>query len=480
MKLRSHYGARTIVLATGCFDLLHKGHVYFLKEAASQGDVLVVGVNTDHSVRELKGSGRPIITAADRSAVLAELRCVDHIFTFDGPCACEPIRLLRPDIFAVGTETPVRYPDEITAATEVNAKVHVVPRTSSTSTTGIIESIESPKPVPLISVIYVNWNTKNVLANSLESLRKHNRLESIEIIVVDNSSGDGTIEWLHRDWPDIKIVSLDKNVGFAVGNNKGAECATGEYLLLLNTDTIVLPTTLSGLMSVLTENPQVGCVGARHLNTDGTLQRSMDSFPNLEADFFTLTELHRLNWVARFLGRRHAWWSDHCEYREVDWVNGACMLIRRRTFEEVGGFDPRFFIYGEEVDLCYRIRKAGWKIVFSPDAEIIHFGGAAMDHVALRRLLLKYEGLVRFYDSHRSWLSRLAIRIVIAFTSICRAIAILLGRILPGNSKARNGLNPIISQLESSVGTLDALKAWMRITFEAIRIPWGKDIQDRT
>jgi D-beta-D-heptose 7-phosphate kinase/D-beta-D-heptose 1-phosphate adenosyltransferase len=172
-KVRSYYNNKTIVLATGCFDLLHKGHVYFLKKAASQGDVLIVGLNADDSVRDLKGAGRPIITAADRCAVLAEFVCVDHVFTFVGTCVSDSMRILCPDVLAIGTESVERYPDEINTAHEVKARVHPIPKIDSTSTTGIIDSIEERKSKTLVSVVYVNWNTRDLLAASLESLRKY-------------------------------------------------------------------------------------------------------------------------------------------------------------------------------------------------------------------------------------------------------------------------------------------------------------------
>lgn len=142
-NLRKRYASQQIVLATGCFDLIHKGHVYFLKEAATQGDLLVVGVNSDESVRGLKGPSRPIVAASDRCAVLAEFACVDYVFTYDEPCAGESIRMLRPNVFAVGADSVGHYPDEINAARAANARIYEISKTSSTSTTGIIDVIKS-------------------------------------------------------------------------------------------------------------------------------------------------------------------------------------------------------------------------------------------------------------------------------------------------------------------------------------------------
>lgn len=321
----------------------------------------------------------------------------------------------------------------------------------------------------MVSVIYVNWNTRRLLEGSLISLRAATNLGGVEVIVVDNGSTDGTVEWLRRDWPFVNIVRLDHNVGFSVGNNIGVSHSTGEFLLLLNTDTILRSSTVSGLTRVLESSPDVGCAGARHVNVDGSLQRSMDSFPNLEADLMTLTELHRLGCVASALRRRHAWWSDHDQCRDVDWVNGACIMVRRSAFEAVDGFDPRFFIYGEEVDLCKRISERGWRIVFTPEAEVVHLGGAAMDHVAIERLCLKHEGLLRFYDKHRSIPSRLAIRGLVIATIACRALAVLLMMSLKGRATVVDRAWSAITQLGPQSRVADAFRAWSRIGRSAVR-----------
>lgn len=140
--LRNRHANQEVVLASGCFDLIHKGHIYFLKQAATQGDILVVGVNSDESVRALKGSNRPIIGETDRCAVLVEFSCVDYVFTYNERCAGESIRMLRPDVFVVGADSIGDYPDEIEAAHTVGARIYEVSKTASSSTSGIIEVIK--------------------------------------------------------------------------------------------------------------------------------------------------------------------------------------------------------------------------------------------------------------------------------------------------------------------------------------------------
>jgi rfaE bifunctional protein nucleotidyltransferase chain/domain len=464
--LREREPGKAFVLATGCFDLLHKGHVFFLREAARYGDVLIVGVNSDDSVRELKGANRPIVPAADRCAVLAEFECVDYVFEYPERCAGVSIDLLRPDVFCVGEDSLGKYPDELSAAQRHGTRIERISKLQSLSTTEMIGRIQKPpqqRVRPLVSVIYVNWNTRRLLHDSLESLKKNTGGFPLEIVVVDNGSNDGTVAWLHETHPDVVLVPLDRNFGFAVGNNKGAERATGDYLLLLNTDTLVLASTVSGLVDVLEADLRVGCAGARHLNKDGSLQRSMDSFPNLEADILTYSELHRLSPVKRILSRRHAWWSGHQQQREVDWVNGACMMFRREAFVQAGGFDADFVIYGEEVDLCRRLKNKGWHVVFTPHAEVVHLGGASMDHIPGERLILKYNGLLRFYDKHKSRGARLAIRVVLMGMLVARAGLLLLLSALPRHPSFVQRARDVITQMGHEIGTRETFRTWRRI-----------------
>lgn len=464
--LRRQFQGKTLVLATGCFDLVHRGHVFFLQEAAKHGDVLVVGVNSDSSVRDIKGVGRPIVNANDRCAVLSAFGCVDFVFEYSEKCAGISIEALRPHVFCVGEDSVGKYPDELEAAERHRVRITQIAKLPAPSTTAIVSRIEIGKEQrvrPLISVIYVNWNTQKLLENSLSSLKAHSGLQQLEIIVVDNGSTDNSVAWLKDFHPDILLISLERNMGFSIGNNEGAARASGDYLLLLNTDTVVLPTTVPGLVRVLEADPTIGCVGAKHLNEDNSLQRSMDSFPNLVADSFTYTEVHRFPRVARWLGRRHAWWSAHDRLRSVDWVNGACMLFRRDAFDHAGGFDEDIFIYGEEVDLCKRISDQGWGVIFSPGAEIIHLGGGAMNRVAAKRLVLNYRGLVRFYDKHKSAGARVSIRIVLLSTICLRAGFLLLFCLFPTKPAFARRARGIITQMGPDAPMGEALGAWARI-----------------
>lgn len=283
---------------------------------------------------------------------------------------------------------------------------------------------EGKEVAALVAVIIVNWNTRELLQQALATLYEKTPNVSLEVVVVDNGSSDGSVDLVRDQFPDVAIVPLPENLGFAKANNIGFAHSSAPYVLLLNSDTIVLPTTVSGCVAVLDRDPTIGCVGARHLNGDGSLQRSVDSFPSLLNDALSMTELHRLGPVERFLRRRFAWWGEHDRECEVGWVNGACMMVRRTVIDAVGALDEGTFIYGEEVDWCYRMQQAGWKVVFTPNAEVIHLGGQAMDQAADRRVHLRYAGQLRFYRRHYSGAQVAALRILFTTVSSVRLLAI--------------------------------------------------------
>jgi GT2 family glycosyltransferase len=275
-----------------------------------------------------------------------------------------------------------------------------------------------------VSVVIVNWNTRDLLRQTLTTLHQETAGIDFETIVVDNGSTDGSAEMVSREWAGVHLISSPVNLGFAGGNNLGFRQSRGRYILLLNSDTIVLSSTLPVMTAFLDEHPEAGCVGCRHLNDDRTLQRSMDTFPSLMNDFLSYTELHRLKIFRPYLLRNFAWWSDHDVTREIDWVNGACMMVRYEILEQIGGLDEGFFIYAEEIDWCYRIRQAGWKIYFTPESEIIHLGGKAMDRVPDRRIILKYTGQYRFYSKHYPFRKRLLFRALVSFIALSRIFLI--------------------------------------------------------
>lgn len=318
------------------------------------------------------------------------------------------------------------------------------------------DSSEAQSPSqPDVSVVIVTWNTRDLLLEVLRSLYAETRDVSFEVIVVDNASDDGTSEVVRSRFPEVRLLELATNRGFTGGNNEGFKVARGRYVLLLNSDTIVLPTTVVPLVRFLDEHPRAGCAGARHLNADGSLQRSMDDVPSLLADALYYTELFRVPVIRRWLSRRCAWWSDHDIEREAGWVNGACMMVRRDVITEIGGLDERLFIYGEELDWCYRMQQAGWTVHFIPSAEVIHLGGKAMDNAADRRAQLLMEGQLHFYREHQSSRTCAAFSVVLALTAVVRLLGIRLLWLVEVVSRRRYD------------------DAWNLVTTERIRVPYA-------
>jgi GT2 family glycosyltransferase len=229
--------------------------------------------------------------------------------------------------------------------------------------------------VPAISVVVVNWNTKELLRTCLASVRDH--LPEAETICVDNASADGSPEMVTAEFPSATLIRNERNLGFGAANNIGMAAARAPVFLLLNSDARLLDGTIAPLAARLEREPRLGVIGPRLRYEDGRLQASAHRFGSLR--LLALEELGLYKLLSRsraaevLLG---AYW-DHAHERQVDWVVGACMLVRRDVFEKTGGFDPAIFLYGEEVEWCERIRATGWDILFSPEAEVAHVGHAS-------------------------------------------------------------------------------------------------------
>lgn len=284
-------------------------------------------------------------------------------------------------------------------------------------------------PLIDVSVVIVNWNTRELLRGCLSSLLDHVDSLQIETIVVDNGSGDGSAAMVAREFPWVCLLTNTRNLGFAAANNQGMSRAHGGYLLLLNSDTVVLPGALQRMIHFMDEHPHVGALGPRLLNADGSLQSSARDFSRPGRDALAILEVERWPLVGtiarRNMRRRSAYWSDHQPTREVDWAMGACLLLRRDALEQVGLLDDAYFFFAEEMDLCYRLRQQGWPVVFLADAEIVHLGGQSASRVPAARLVWHYTGLLRFYHLHRPRLQQIVIRAVIALAATAHIVWLL-------------------------------------------------------
>lgn len=279
---------------------------------------------------------------------------------------------------------------------------------------------------PQVSVVLVNWNSRNLLEQALTSLHQTTTAAGVpfETIVVDNGSRDGSVNYIRDAWPGVQLIPLDSNRGFAAANNIGFKSCRGQYVLLLNVDTIAQPTMVSGLIECMAEHPEAGCVGARHLNADRSLQWSMDDFPSLLNDTLRYTDLYRLPFLQAWLRRKYPAFSAHDVEREVGWVNGACLMVRRKVIEQVGGLDEYFFVYAEELDWCYRMWQGGWTVRFTPRAEVIHLLGGTFSPSDGKRTILLYQSLRRYYRRHYSDARYRAVSTMVALNALWRLIAL--------------------------------------------------------
>lgn len=303
----------------------------------------------------------------------------------------------------------------------------------------------------MISVVIVSYNTRDLLRDCLLSLPAAAQGLGYEVFVVDNASTDGTVEMLRREFPGAHVIANTGNVGFATANNQGLELARDAYLLLLNPDTAMQPGSLRTLCEWLATHPEAGAVGPRLLNGDGSLQRSAYHFPRpsllLLEQLSAATLLRKLPGLdRRYLG---AW--AHDRPRQVDWLVGACLLLRREALASTGLLDPNFFMYGEEIDLLKRLADRGWRTWLVPEAKVVHYGGASSAQVGIRAGLQATRGMYQFYRKHYGP------RALLAAQMVFRVVALL--------KLARDGARLVarLARKEPTSSTRDALALWWKI-----------------
>lgn len=242
-----------------------------------------------------------------------------------------------------------------------------------------------------LSVIIVNWNTKDLLINCLNSIYQTINNLIFEVIVADNASSDGSVEMLERQFPSVIRIINRENKGFGAANNQALKVMQGEYALLLNTDTLLTPDAVNKLWNFCEANDRAAIACGQLLNADGTKQNSIASSPGL-LTLVTNTSLLEFLFPRRFPSKRY----KHTSPIEVDSAIGACMMIRKKALDETGFFDERYFFFFEETDLAYSLRLKGWKIYHIPDAFIYHLQGQSIGH-NIRSRIEFYRSRYKFF-----------------------------------------------------------------------------------
>lgn len=255
------------------------------------------------------------------------------------------------------------------------------------------------------SIIIVSWNAKKYLAECLQSISEETANHHSEIIVVDNASTDGSPEYVRKRFPNIKLICNDANVGFAKANNIGIRQSTGKYKFLINSDVIVLKGCFDKMLEYMDQHSETGMLGPRILNPDGTLQPSCMGFPNLWNNFCRAFALDSFFPKSRLFGGRLMAFSPHDTICGAEVLNGCFWMVRQEALDQVGLLDENFFIYGEDNDWCKRFGDAGWKVVFFPGAEAIHYGGASSSNAPVRFYIEMHRANLQYYKKHHNRLS---------------------------------------------------------------------------
>lgn len=293
--------------------------------------------------------------------------------------------------------------------------------------------------MPDVSIILVNWNARELLMRSLRAIQDTKAGLDMEVIVVDNASTDDSVAQTRQAYPSTIIVQNAENTGFAQANNQGMAIATAPFYLLLNTDAFLHEGALEHMLAHMRAHPQAGALGCKLFYEDGSLQRSCSTFPTVATELWQALFLDRLFAASLIFGKYMMTWWNMNDAREVDVVMGACMLLRREAIEQVGGFDTGFFMYSEEVDLCYRLKKAGWQVRYTPDAIATHIWGGSSQKVPRETFLRLYASRVRFFRKHYGRVPTLLYKAVLCASTLARSIGGSVYSIFTRNDRARRG-----------------------------------------
>jgi len=283
-------------------------------------------------------------------------------------------------------------------------------------TEGAVNSVDSNNSQYDASIIIVSFNTRVVLRECLESVLRESAGLRVEILIVDNHSSDGSPEMVESEFPQVRLIRSDVNLGFGAANNVALEQARGKYFVLLNSDAFFEPNALKLAIKHMDETPGCGLGGGLLVGRDGAWQPSARTFHSVPGDLIVMTGLAAKFPKSKLFGDFDRTWADRNEAASVDWVPGAFSIIRPEVIRKVGSFDPAFFLYYEEVDLCRRIKGAGYSIWYWPDVVIVHIGGESSRQLkslefssqAAQVVLWRMRSTLLYYRKHHGWQAWLA------------------------------------------------------------------------
>lgn len=252
-----------------------------------------------------------------------------------------------------------------------------------------------------LSIIIVNYNTKKLTIQTIQSLIDTINNMEYEIIVSDNNSTDGSVEELISKFPQVKIIRNKDNYGFSKANNIAIRQSKGDYILLLNSDTLVMDNCIEKCLNEIKNDKEIGALGCKVLLSNGTLDHACKrGFPTPQASLFYILKLDKLFTDNKKLGQYTMGYLSEEKINEVDSLTGAFMMLGREVIDKVGLLDEEFFMYGEDIDWCYRIKKAGWRIVYYPEAQILHYKGGSSKKKRIKTIYEFHRAMLLFYNKH--------------------------------------------------------------------------------
>ena len=252
-----------------------------------------------------------------------------------------------------------------------------------------------------LSIIIVNYNVKHFLEQCLRSINKASKNLDIEIFVVDNNSVDNSIEMVKAKFPNVNTIINKKNLGFSKANNQAIRKAKGEYVLLLNPDTVIQENTLSITIDFLEKNTRAGGLGVKMIDGSGNfLPESKRSLPTPSIAFYKIFGLSYLFPKSRKFGKYHLKYLDQNKIHEIDIISGAFLMTRKKIIDKIGLLDERFFMYGEDIDLSYRIQQAGYQNFYLPTTSIIHYKGESTKKTSVNYIITFYNAMIIFSQKH--------------------------------------------------------------------------------
>lgn len=290
------------------------------------------------------------------------------------------------------------------------------------------------RPIDL-SVIIVNWNTRDVLAKCIRSVYETGQGIDLEIILVDNASKDGSVTMVRRSFPEVRLIENTENVGFVRANNQAIARCQGRYVLLLNSDTYVLSNSLVNTVQFMNDHPKAGIAGVRLLNPDGTFQASYTPFPTLWREFLILSGLGR--WLIRPTFPSFGPRSKKGPRQIKGYMEGAYLMARREAIDQIGGLDERIFMYAEDVDWCYRFHQTGWEVWYLPEAPIFHHGGQSTKKRKGRLEAELYRSRIYFFRKHYGAIPAWCLKVLIFSLTLLKIIIHGSLRILTNGHRGR-------------------------------------------